>query len=118
MAKELGNTVQSARYQVKNGSQYNDSLVHRGDITLWLEESITDPWHHSNPERKRRRPGLAAVGSETFLRLDPTKNRWDDCVSRVRSCNRNVELSSDVRNDPCSLRKWDLPTHGTCRSAK
>lgn len=76
MAKELGNTVQTARYQVKNGSQYNDSLVNRGDFTLWLDESITDHSHHANPERKRGLPGLVAVGPETFLRLDFTKNRW------------------------------------------
>lgn len=56
MAKPLQNSGKSARYQVKNGFQYNDSPVNRGDITLWFDDSVADHWLHENSGRKQGRP--------------------------------------------------------------
>ncbi len=33
-------------YRVQNWSEYNDSLVNRGDITLWLSEDVLEKWYH------------------------------------------------------------------------
>ena len=58
MSNSAAAEVKRASYQVKNWSQYNDSLVNRGDITLWFDDSITDHWNHDNVECKVGRPYL------------------------------------------------------------
>jgi Transposase DDE domain len=45
-----------AAYRVKNWKKYNESLVRRGDITLWFEEDVIAAWEHSNQEVKVGRP--------------------------------------------------------------
>ena len=45
-----------AAYKVRNWKQYNESLVRRGDITLWLDEAALAAWEHTNDEVKRGRP--------------------------------------------------------------
>jgi hypothetical protein len=43
-------------YQVKNWKQYNESLVRRGDITLWFSEDVITAWEHANQAVKVGRP--------------------------------------------------------------
>ena len=45
-----------ATYRVTNWKQYNESLVRRGDITLWFEEDVLAAWQHANSEVKVGRP--------------------------------------------------------------
>ncbi len=45
-----------AAYKVTNWKQYNESLVRRGDITLWFDEQAIAAWEHANDEVKRGRP--------------------------------------------------------------
>ena len=45
-----------AAYRVTNGKKYNESLVGRGDITLWFEEDVIAAWAHANQEVKVGRP--------------------------------------------------------------
>jgi Transposase DDE domain len=45
-----------AVYRVTNWKKYNDSLVRRGDITLWLAEDVIAAWEHANREVKVGRP--------------------------------------------------------------
>jgi hypothetical protein len=40
------------RYRVRNWSSYNQSLVQRGSITLWISEEVLENWH---PEVKKER---------------------------------------------------------------
>lgn len=58
------------RYQVTNWRSYNQSLVNRGDITLWFSEAVLESWGHDN---KVIRPGRPFVYSdlaiETLLTL-------------------------------------------------
>ena len=37
------------RYKVKNWSEYNRSLINRGNITFWFSEDIVDKWYHAGP---------------------------------------------------------------------
>lgn len=43
-------------YKVTNWSDYNESLVRRGDITFWFDEDAIDAWEHDNDEPKMGRP--------------------------------------------------------------
>lgn len=43
-------------YKVTNWSEYNESLVRRGDVTFWFDEDVIDAWEHDNDEPKIGRP--------------------------------------------------------------
>ena len=45
-----------AVYRVTNWKKYNESLVRRGDITLWLAEDVIAAWEHANGKVKVGRP--------------------------------------------------------------
>jgi hypothetical protein len=45
-----------AVYRVTNWKKYNESLVRRGDITLWFAEDVIVAWEHANQEVKVGRP--------------------------------------------------------------
>lgn len=44
--------------KARNWSKYNDSLVNRGDITLWFSDDLIENWNHDNAETKVDRPFL------------------------------------------------------------
>ncbi len=46
------------RYRVRNWGEYNDALVQRGSLTLWLEESAISQWHVDERKGKRGAPTL------------------------------------------------------------
>lgn len=43
-------------YKVTNWKKYNESLVNRGDITIWFSEDALDRWKHPNDTAKVGRP--------------------------------------------------------------
>jgi hypothetical protein len=43
-------------YRVRNWREYNQSLVQRGSITLWISEEVFKQWQTSSPTGKRGRP--------------------------------------------------------------
>jgi DDE family transposase len=45
-----------AVYRVTNWKKYNESLVRRGDITLWFAEDVIAAWEHANQKVKVGRP--------------------------------------------------------------
>jgi Transposase DDE domain len=45
-----------AVYRVTNWKKYNESLVRRGDITLWFAEDAIAAWEHANRKVKVGRP--------------------------------------------------------------
>src|SRR6185295_17534663 len=59
-----------ASYRVTNWRQYNESLVRRGDITLWLDDEVLQGWQHDNASTKVGRPYLYSnVAIEALLTL-------------------------------------------------
>lgn len=48
--------AKKASYRVTNWKAYNESLVRRGDITLWFAEDVIAAWEHANQEVKVGRP--------------------------------------------------------------
>lgn len=60
----------SKAYKVVNWAKYNESLVRRGDITLWFDQDVIDAWEHDNAEIKVGRPFVYSdVAIETLLTL-------------------------------------------------
>jgi hypothetical protein len=57
-------------YKVTNWAKYNDALVARGSITLWLDEAAIEQWEHANDEPKPGRPFVYSdVAIECLLML-------------------------------------------------
>jgi hypothetical protein len=59
-----------ACYRVTNWKQYNESLVRRGDVTLWFSEEALGSWEHANQGVKVGRPFTYSDGAiECLLTL-------------------------------------------------
>lgn len=57
-------------YRVVNWAKYNESLVRRGDVTLWFDQDVIDAWRHDNAETKVGRPIVYSDPAvETLLTL-------------------------------------------------
>jgi hypothetical protein len=48
--------AQKAMYRVRNWATYNDSLVQRGSITVWISDEVIEGWKPT-PEGRRQRGG-------------------------------------------------------------
>jgi len=44
------------KYRLRNWSQYNKALVHRGSLTLWVGEEVLSAWHNPAGTGKRGKP--------------------------------------------------------------
>jgi len=51
--KNRNSQVKQATYRIRNWSAYNQSLVQRGSITVWISEAVLANWH---PEVEGARP--------------------------------------------------------------
>jgi len=49
---EKEETKKKDKYRVTNWSSYNKSLVGRGNINLWIEESVLDSWYYEGEQGK------------------------------------------------------------------
>jgi hypothetical protein len=45
-------TKKKDKYKVTNWSNYNKSLVGRGDITIWIEEGVVENWYYEGPDQR------------------------------------------------------------------
>ena len=52
MGKRAKTRTEVKKCKVTNWPEYNESLVKRGDVTLWLEEDVILSWQHENSESK------------------------------------------------------------------
>lgn len=60
----------TACYRVTNWRDYNESLVRRGDVTLWFSEDALASWEHANDSVKVGRPFTYSDGAiECLLTL-------------------------------------------------
>lgn len=69
MAKKKRNTkTKKASYRIRNWSAYNQSLVQRGSITLWISDEVVANWH-PEPEGERPRGGQRQYSNEAITCL-------------------------------------------------
>ncbi len=52
MGKRAKTRTEGKTDKVTNWAEYNESLVRRGDVTLWLDEDVIIDWQHENDEPK------------------------------------------------------------------
>ena len=45
--------MKNTQYRIKNWSEYNQALINRGDITLWINENFLNQWYASELTGKR-----------------------------------------------------------------
>ena len=57
------------KYRLTNWSRYNKSLVGRGDITLWIEESSVKSWYYEGPDQQGSQYVYSDKCIETLLGL-------------------------------------------------
>ena len=48
--------LKASKYRIRNWSEYNRSLIQRGNITVWFSEEALDKWHNSKPTGEKGRP--------------------------------------------------------------
>jgi IS5 family transposase len=58
-----------ATYRVRNWKRYNDALVRRGSLTLWVEESTLDAWRYQGPTRQGAQFQYSDLAIECLLTL-------------------------------------------------
>jgi len=34
------------QHKLKNWSNYNQALINRGSLTVWIDEPMVEQWHH------------------------------------------------------------------------
>jgi hypothetical protein len=57
-------------YRVKNWKSYNNALIHRGSLSVWIEEEAIGKWLSTAREARRGRPfTYSDVAIETGLAL-------------------------------------------------
>ncbi|MSR83671.1 MAG: hypothetical protein EXS58_12230, partial [Candidatus Latescibacteria bacterium] len=54
-------------YRVKNESGYNQALIGRGRITLWLSEEALSAWHYAGPAQRGAQFYYSDLAIETTL---------------------------------------------------
>jgi hypothetical protein len=54
-------------YRVKNWARYNQALVQRGSLTVWLEQDSIDHWHYTGPLQRGAQFHYSDLAIETAL---------------------------------------------------
>jgi len=47
----MSQTPKKSAYRVTNWKDYNQALVQRGSLTVWIDQQALDAWHHQGPTR-------------------------------------------------------------------
>ena len=67
--------MQDRKYRLRNWAQYNQSLIKRGSITLWMDESAIKNWLSFSATGKSGRP--ETYSDEAILMLLVLRERWN-----------------------------------------
>jgi IS5 family transposase len=62
-------TPKKVAYRVRNWKQYNDALVRRGSLTLWVGQDILDAWHYQGPPQQGAQFAYSDPAIECLLTL-------------------------------------------------
>src|SRR3954452_15012062 len=56
-------------YRIRNWSQYNDALVRRGSLTLWVDQDTLRAWRYQGPARRGAQFEYSDLAIECLLTL-------------------------------------------------
>ena len=57
------------KYKIHNWQSYEQSLINRGDLTLWLSEDVIESWNSDLSQRRDRPKLYSDLAIETALTL-------------------------------------------------
>ena len=80
-------------YKVRNWSEYNRSLVNRGNITLWVDENAIESW--IAPQSSNR--GRPFLYSDSCILCRVGKGVTSPSPSQIRTCAIHASGSSNYR---------------------
>lgn len=98
--------AQKGTYRITNWRKYNEALVNRGSLTLWLDEDAVAAWKHANDEVRRGHPFVysdAAVECLLLLR-EVFRLPYRQTEGLARSLVKLLDVAVDVP-DYSSLAK-------------
>lgn len=58
-----------AKYKVKNWAQYNQSLIERGSLTIWITPEVLDGWKDKRPAQRGAQFKYSQLAIEALLTL-------------------------------------------------
>src|SRR5258708_21861400 len=56
-------------YRIRNWKQYNDALVRRGSLTLWVEQETLQAWRYHGPSQRGAQFRFNDLAIECLLTL-------------------------------------------------
>ncbi len=56
-------------YRIRNWSQYNDALVNRGSLTLWVDQDTLQAWRYQGPAQRGAQFAYSDLAIECLLTL-------------------------------------------------
>jgi hypothetical protein len=59
----------TATYRIRNWKQYNDALVNRGSLTLWVDQDTLEAWSYQGPARRGAQFEYSDLAIECLLTL-------------------------------------------------
>jgi hypothetical protein len=62
-------TPKTTIYRTRNWKQYNDALVRRGSLTLWVDDAELDAWRYQGPTRQGAQFEYSDLAIECLLTL-------------------------------------------------
>ena len=63
--KQAAKRTRKASYRVRNWAAYNNNLVQRGSLTLWISEEVLENWH-PEPDGPRQRGGQVQYSDQAI----------------------------------------------------
>lgn len=67
--QETEQSIQKTTYRVRNWSEYNESLVQRGSLTLWISEDVMETWKPDGPRQRGGQYEYSGMAIECLLTL-------------------------------------------------
>jgi len=65
----MGKQAKKSTYKVNNWADYNQSLVNRGSLTIWVSEALLDSWQDSRPAQRGGQYAYSDQAIEALLTL-------------------------------------------------
>src|SRR6186713_3323542 len=56
-------------YRIRNRKQYNDALVRRGSLTLWVDQEALQAWRYQGPSQRGAQFRFSDTAIECLLTL-------------------------------------------------
>ena len=83
-------------YRIRNWKQYNDALVRRGSLTLWVDQQTLQAWRYQGPTQRGAQFEYSALAIECTAggAFDVRSHSLSDRVAISRTA--SAELSPPV----------------------